>query len=45
MTLYPNLSFDAEKDLTGIGLVDTSASTIAGRKSLPPNTMVELVSG
>jgi tripartite-type tricarboxylate transporter receptor subunit TctC len=43
MTLYPNPSFDAEKDLTGIGIVNTSASTITGRKTLPPNTMSELV--
>ncbi|MEI8150810.1 MAG: tripartite tricarboxylate transporter substrate-binding protein [Hyphomicrobiales bacterium] len=43
MTLYPNPSFDAEKDLTGIGLVNTSASTVTGRKTLPPNTMAELV--
>src|SRR5204863_8649111 len=43
MTLYPNSSFDAEKDLTGIGIVNTSASTITARKTLPPNTMTELV--
>ncbi len=42
MTLYPNPSFDAEKDLTGIGLVNNSASVIAGRKTLPPNNMAEL---
>src|SRR5436190_10975494 len=43
MTLYPNPSFDAEKDLTGIGIVNTSSSVIAGRKALPPNNMTELV--
>jgi len=43
MTLYPNPSFDAEKDLTGIGLVNTSSSVIAGRKALPPNNLAELV--
>jgi tripartite-type tricarboxylate transporter receptor subunit TctC len=43
MTLYPNPSFDAEKDLTGIGIVNTSASTITARKTLPPNNMAELV--
>ena len=43
MTLYPNPTFDAEKDLTGIGLVNNSASVIAGRPDLPPNTMKELV--
>jgi tripartite-type tricarboxylate transporter receptor subunit TctC len=43
MTLYPNPTFDAEKDLIGIGLVNTSSSVITGRKALPPNTMAELV--
>ena len=43
MTLYPNPSFDAGKDLTGIGLVNTSSSVIAGRKGLPPNNLAELV--
>jgi len=43
MTLYPNPSFDAEKDLTGIGIVNTSASTITARKTLPANNMTELV--
>jgi len=43
MTLYPNPSFDAEKDLTGIGIVNTSASTIMARKTLPPNNLAELV--
>ena len=38
MTLYPNPSFDAEKDLTGIGVVNTSASTITARKTLPANS-------
>ena len=43
VTLYPNASFDAAKDLTGIGMVNTSASVVAGHKSLPPNTFKELV--
>ena len=43
MTLYPNPAFDAEKDLTGIGIVNTAASTLAARKTLPPNNMAELV--
>ena len=30
MTLYPKPTFDAEKDLIGIGIVNTSASTITG---------------
>ena len=43
MTLYPNPTFDAARDLTGIGLVNTSSSVIAGRKGLPPNNLTELV--
>src|ERR1700734_3206930 len=35
MTMYPNLSFDAEKDFVTIGLINTAASTFAGRPSLP----------
>ncbi len=42
MTLYPNATFDAEKTLTGIGIVNNSASIIAGRSTLPPNSMAEL---
>jgi tripartite-type tricarboxylate transporter receptor subunit TctC len=38
MTLYPNLSFDAEKDFATVGLINTSASVWAGRPTLPPNT-------
>lgn len=43
MTLYPNLGVDAEKDFVAIGLINTSASTLAARLSLPPNTIGELV--
>ena len=43
MTLYPKLAFDAEKDFVTIGPVNTAASTIAARPTLPPNTMAELV--
>jgi putative tricarboxylic transport membrane protein len=42
MTLYPNLAFDAEKDFVTIGLVNTAATTVAARPTLPPNTMTEL---
>src|SRR5919198_4427918 len=31
MTLYSNLGFDAEKDFVSIGLINTAASTLAGR--------------
>jgi tripartite-type tricarboxylate transporter receptor subunit TctC len=43
MTLYKNLSFDAEKDFTAIGLINTAASAWAGRANLPPTGMAELV--
>jgi tripartite-type tricarboxylate transporter receptor subunit TctC len=43
MTLYPNLGLDAEKDFVTIGLVNTAASTLAARASLPPNNIGELV--
>jgi tripartite-type tricarboxylate transporter receptor subunit TctC len=43
MTLYSNLTFDAEKDFIAIGLVNTAASTVAARPTLPPNNIGELV--
>ena len=32
MTLYKNLSFDAEKDFSPIGLINTAASTLGGAR-------------
>jgi putative tricarboxylic transport membrane protein len=43
MTLYPKLTFDAEKDFVTIGLVNTAASTVAARATLPPSNIAELV--
>jgi tripartite-type tricarboxylate transporter receptor subunit TctC len=43
VTLYSNLTFDAEKDFVTIGLVNTAASTVAARPTLPPNNIGELV--
>jgi tripartite-type tricarboxylate transporter receptor subunit TctC len=43
MTLYPNLAFDAEKDFVTIGLINTAASTVAARSTLPPSNIAELV--
>ena len=43
MTLYPNLAFDAEKDFVPIGLINTAASTLSARPTLPPNDIAELV--
>jgi len=43
MTLYPNHTFDAEKDLAPIGLVNTAINTIAGRPDLPAKNFQELL--
>ena len=43
MTLYPNRTFDAVKDFVPIGLVNTAATTLAGRPDLPPNNFKELL--
>jgi tripartite-type tricarboxylate transporter receptor subunit TctC len=43
MTLYPERTFDAEKDFAPIGLVNTTTNTLAGRPSLPPNNFNELL--
>jgi tripartite-type tricarboxylate transporter receptor subunit TctC len=43
MTLYPNHTFDAEKSFVPIGLINTTAITLAGRPSLPPNNFDELL--
>jgi tripartite-type tricarboxylate transporter receptor subunit TctC len=43
MTLYPNRTFDAEKDFVAIGLVNTTTNTLAGRPTLPPNNFNELL--
>src|SRR5262245_62425039 len=43
MTMYRNLTFDAEKDFVAIGLINTAASTWAARPDLPPNNMAELI--
>ncbi len=43
MTLYPNLTFDAEKDFVPIGLVNTTTNTLAGRPTLPPNNFADLL--
>lgn len=43
MSLYQKLTFDAEKDLAPIGIVNISSSTIGARSTLPPNNLGELV--
>jgi tripartite-type tricarboxylate transporter receptor subunit TctC len=43
MSMYPNLSFDALRDFATVGLINTSASTWAGRSTLPANTFAEML--
>src|SRR5262245_53509361 len=43
MTLYPNLTFDAEKDFVTIGLINNAASTLAARPTLPPMSFKEML--
>jgi tripartite-type tricarboxylate transporter receptor subunit TctC len=43
MTLYPERTFDAEKDFAPIGLVNTTTNTLAGRPSLPANNFDQLL--
>jgi tripartite-type tricarboxylate transporter receptor subunit TctC len=43
MTLYPDRTFDAEKDFVPIGLVNITSNTLAGRPTLPPNNFKELL--
>jgi tripartite-type tricarboxylate transporter receptor subunit TctC len=43
MSMYSGLTFDAEKDFATIGLINTAASTLAGRPTLPANNFKELV--
>jgi tripartite-type tricarboxylate transporter receptor subunit TctC len=44
ISMYKNLSFNAEKDFIPIGLINNAASTWAARANLPPKNMTELVS-
>jgi tripartite-type tricarboxylate transporter receptor subunit TctC len=43
MTMYKNLSFDAEKDFIPIGLINTAASAWSARPDLPPKDFKEMV--
>jgi tripartite-type tricarboxylate transporter receptor subunit TctC len=43
VSMYSNLTFDAEKDFVTIGLINTAASTLAGRPTLPANNFSELL--
>ncbi len=44
VALHKNLTFDAEKDFAGVGLINTSASIIAGSPNVAANNIAELVS-
>jgi tripartite-type tricarboxylate transporter receptor subunit TctC len=43
MALYPDRTFDAEKDFVPVGLINTTANTLAGRPTLPANNFKELL--
>jgi tripartite-type tricarboxylate transporter receptor subunit TctC len=43
MTLYPDRTFDAEKDFVPIGLVNITSNTLAGRPTLPPDNFKDLL--
>ncbi len=43
VSLYPNLTFNAEKDFIPIGLINNAASVWSARSDLPPANMTELV--
>src|SRR5262249_17686060 len=43
MCLFPKRAVDAQKDFIPIGLINTAASTLAARPTLPPNDIAELV--
>jgi putative tricarboxylic transport membrane protein len=43
VSLYGNLPFDTEKDLTPIIFINNNPLVLTGRKSLAPNTLSELI--
>jgi tripartite-type tricarboxylate transporter receptor subunit TctC len=43
VSLYSNLPFDTEKDLTPIIFINNNPLVLVGRKSLEPNTLKELI--
>lgn len=42
-SLYPNLSFDTEKDLTPLGFINSNPLLLVGRNSLAANSFSELL--
>ena len=43
MSMYQNLTFDAEKDFVTVGSINTSTSMLSGRPTLPANNLKELL--
>jgi len=43
VTLYKDLSFDTEKDLRPVMFLNRNPLVLVGRKTLPPNSLTELV--
>jgi tripartite-type tricarboxylate transporter receptor subunit TctC len=43
VALYPRLAFDTEKDLTPVAFINNNPLVLVGRKTLPPNTLKELL--
>jgi tripartite-type tricarboxylate transporter receptor subunit TctC len=43
VSMYKGLTFDAVKDFTGIGPINTAASTLTATASLPPNNFAEFL--
>jgi tripartite-type tricarboxylate transporter receptor subunit TctC len=43
MSLYKNLTFDAEKDFLTVALINNAASTLATRPDMPAKDVVELI--
>ncbi len=43
VSLYKNMPFDTEKDLTPIMFINNNPLVLVGRKTLPPNSVKELI--
>ena len=43
VALYPHLGFDTERDLSTVGFINQNPLVLTGRKSLPANTLSELL--
>jgi tripartite-type tricarboxylate transporter receptor subunit TctC len=43
VALYPHLGFDTERDLSPVGFINQNPLVLTGRKSLPANTLSDLV--